>query len=159
MTDVEYMDELDNAANMRAIIAKLPYKLKERWRSMVCGIQDNCRAKFNDLMDFNQQAKDAWHPLFGNIKDFVSRSQAKGQVDEKLHRRSSNKRGFTTAATIASNQAVSPKSKPESKITGSQVSAFSKPSVCFVRVENILWNSLHKENIDFLPAKGLFSAA
>lgn len=57
MTDVEYMEEFDNAANMRAIIAKLPYKLRERWRSVVCGIQDreNRRAKFNDLVDFNNK--------------------------------------------------------------------------------------------------------
>ena len=41
MTDVEYNDvELDNAVNMRAIIAKLLYNLRERWRSVICSIQD-----------------------------------------------------------------------------------------------------------------------
>lgn len=139
MTDVEYMEELDNAANMRAIIAKLPYKLRERWRSVVCSIQDkeNRTAKFNDLVDFvNKQAKEAFYPLFGDIKDLSSKSQAKGQVDERLHRRSDNKRGFITAATITSNQAVNPKSKPESKATGSQACAFSKPCLFCQGVEH-----------------------
>ncbi len=31
----EYMEELDNAANMRSVIAKLLYKLRERWRMCV----------------------------------------------------------------------------------------------------------------------------
>lgn len=41
MTDVEFMEQLDIAANMCAIIAKFPNKLRERWRSMVCGIQEH----------------------------------------------------------------------------------------------------------------------
>lgn len=31
--DVDYMDELDNPANMRVVIAHLPYKVREKWRA------------------------------------------------------------------------------------------------------------------------------
>lgn len=164
MTDVEYMEELDNTANMRAIVTKLPYKLRERWRTLVCGIQEkeNRRAKFNDLVDFvNKQAKEALHPLFGDIKDVASKGQAKGQLDERSHRRSGSGRGFTTAATITSNQEATPKPRSESTISGNQVRAFSKPCLFCHGSEHAMEQckkmkkSLHKEKIDFLRAKGL----
>lgn len=72
MMDVEYMEELDNTANMRAIISKLLYKLRERWRTFACGVLDKAkrRVKFADLAEFvNKQAKEVLHPLFGDIKD------------------------------------------------------------------------------------------
>lgn len=31
MSDISYMEEMDNAANLRAIVVKLPYKLREKW--------------------------------------------------------------------------------------------------------------------------------
>ncbi|KAJ0005631.1 hypothetical protein NQD34_015525 [Periophthalmus magnuspinnatus] len=162
MIDVEYMEELDNTANMRAIVAKLPYKLRERWRTFACGIheREQRRAKFEDLANFvNKQAKEALHPLYGDIKDGVARSQVKGHVDERLLRRSSNKRGFTTAATITSSQEDNPKAK--SKTSGKQVCAFSKPCLFCHGAEHAmeqckkLKKSLHKEKIDFLRTKGL----
>ncbi len=65
------------------------------------------QGKFSDLVDFvNKQAKEALHPLFGDIKDFASKIQAKGQVDEKLHSRSGIKRVFNTAATITGHRQV-----------------------------------------------------
>ena len=46
--------------------------MRERWRSVVCGIQEKCdrRVKFKDLVEFiNKQANIALHPVFGDIKD------------------------------------------------------------------------------------------
>lgn len=31
MDSIEYMEEMDNPTTMRAILSKLPYKLKEKW--------------------------------------------------------------------------------------------------------------------------------
>lgn len=39
MADLEYLEEMENAANMRTIIAKLPYRLRERFRSVAIDIQ------------------------------------------------------------------------------------------------------------------------
>lgn len=36
MEDIEYMKELDMPANMRTVILKLPYKLREKWRTSAC---------------------------------------------------------------------------------------------------------------------------
>ena len=33
MQDLEYMDELDVTSTLKLIVAKLPYKLRERWQS------------------------------------------------------------------------------------------------------------------------------
>lgn len=40
MTDVSYLEEMNSATNMRAIVTKLPYKLREKWRTVACDIQD-----------------------------------------------------------------------------------------------------------------------
>ncbi|KAK7882611.1 hypothetical protein WMY93_028785 [Mugilogobius chulae] len=162
MNDVEFMEELDNTANMRAIIAKLPYKLRERWRTYACGVHewDQRRAKFEDLVDFvNKQAKEALHPLFGDIKDGAAKGQAKSQTDERLQKRFSSRKAFTTAATITNYQDANPKAK--SKVGGTQVCAFSKPCLFCQGAEHVMEQckkikkSLHKEKIDFLRAKGL----
>lgn len=67
---------MHNAANLRAIAEKLPYKLREKWRSV-----QSARVKFKDLVDFiNKQARISLHPVFANIKES---STTKGQA--KLH--------------------------------------------------------------------------
>lgn len=79
MTDMEYMEELDNVTNMRGIVNKLPYKLREKWRIIAFDIQEKqaWRPKFKDRVTFvNTQVKVALHPMFGDIKD-GSKAQAK----------------------------------------------------------------------------------
>ncbi|XP_025763461.1 uncharacterized protein LOC112847046 isoform X2 [Oreochromis niloticus] len=162
MMDVEYMEELDNTANMRAIVSKLPYKLRERWRTFACGVLDKekRRVKFADLAEFvNKQAKEVLHPLFGDIKDSTLKVQVRGQVDERLQRRSGIRKGLTTAATITTTQDVP--SKERNKVSGNQGCAFSKPCL-FCRGEEHtmeqckrMRKSLHKEKIDFMRTKGL----
>ncbi|KAL3987991.1 21S rRNA GM methyltransferase [Sarotherodon galilaeus] len=162
MMDVEYMEELDNTANMRAIVSKLPYKLRERWRTFACGVLDKekRRVKFADLAEFvNKQAKEVLHPLFGDIKDSTLKVQVRGQVDERLQRRSGIRKGFTTAATITTTQDVP--SKERKKVSGNQVCAFSKPCLFCCGEEHTMEQckrmrkSLHKEKIDFMRTKGL----
>ncbi|KAL7878886.1 hypothetical protein AOLI_G00098600 [Acnodon oligacanthus] len=84
---VTYMEELDRSVNMRSIISKLPYKLREWWRAIACGILDKqqCRVKFSDLVDFvNRQAREASHPVFGSIME-GPRNQAKGEQHSMEH--------------------------------------------------------------------------
>ena len=49
--NLQYMSELDLQSNMKQIVSKLPYKLRERWRTVVCDIMEQTqqRPKFNDL--------------------------------------------------------------------------------------------------------------
>lgn len=72
MTDISYMEDLDNTANIKALANKLPYKLKESWRKSACDLQERTkkRVKFKDFVEFvNHQVKYLLHPLYGNIKE------------------------------------------------------------------------------------------
>lgn len=44
MEELEYIKELDMPANMRAVIQKLPYKLREKWRT-----------RANELLEHHQR--------------------------------------------------------------------------------------------------------
>lgn len=66
------MEEMNCSASMKAVATKLPYKLRERWRQMVCDIQEqqNIKVNFKDLDGFiRRQSKIAMHPIFGDIRD------------------------------------------------------------------------------------------
>lgn len=41
MTDVEFMEETDNPCNMRIVISKLPYEVKERWRNTTFDLKND----------------------------------------------------------------------------------------------------------------------
>lgn len=72
MNDVQYMYELDMPANMIAIIKKLPYRLRDRWRTVACELQERHqeRATFSDIVDFiEKQVRILTDPVFGNIQD------------------------------------------------------------------------------------------
>lgn len=65
MADISYMEDLDNAACIKALASKLPYKLKESWRKHACDLQDKTkkRVKFKDFVEFvNKQVKYLLHP-------------------------------------------------------------------------------------------------
>lgn len=48
------MDEMDNPTNIRVVISKLLFNLKEKWRGRTFEIQEQRgrRARFADLVDF-----------------------------------------------------------------------------------------------------------
>lgn len=60
------MEELDNPSNLRIIVSKLPFRLRDKWRSTVCDIQDRQkqRVKFKNLVEFvKKQARIALDPF------------------------------------------------------------------------------------------------
>lgn len=89
MEGVEYLHELDLPTNMLTIIRKLPYKFRDKWRTVACELQERRkqRATFSDIADFiERQVKILTDPVFGNIQD-ASSVTAKGvpayKVDEQ----------------------------------------------------------------------------
>ena len=54
MRTLQYMDELNLPSNLRLLVAKLPYKIRERWRTHAFDIRekDGTKAKFGDLVGF-----------------------------------------------------------------------------------------------------------
>ena len=56
--------------NMLSVIKKLTYKLRDRWRTLACGLQErnNCRATFADIVSFiEKQVKSATDPVFDDV--------------------------------------------------------------------------------------------
>lgn len=98
---------------------------------MVFKIEKNA-VRFNDLVDFvNRKAERASDPMFVNAKNFGPKSQAKVQADERLQRKSDNKRGFITAVVIVINQAVGPRNKARNKGNG-------QSDLCFLQTMSFL---------------------
>lgn len=68
--ELQYLEELNMPANMKTVIQKLPYKLREKWRVKACEIldRDNQRACFTDIVKFIElQVRIAADPVFGDI--------------------------------------------------------------------------------------------
>ncbi|XP_048011005.1 uncharacterized protein LOC125244793 [Megalobrama amblycephala] len=51
LQEIKFVEELENSANLRTIVSKLPFKLRDKWRTIACNIQDshNRKVKLKDL--------------------------------------------------------------------------------------------------------------
>ncbi|KAK0149331.1 hypothetical protein N1851_009253 [Merluccius polli] len=126
MKDIEYLEEMDNPANLRIIVSKLPFRLRERWRVIAFDVQEKerRRARFSDLVKFiNRQAKIVSDPLFGDVKESPDE---KGKLKSSIRaaKGSGLKRStFVTSVTPAAGYA-SESSKNRSQHTSN---TFQKP--------------------------------
>ncbi|XP_056099936.1 uncharacterized protein LOC130078447 [Rhinichthys klamathensis goyatoka] len=71
MEDLQHMEELNVPSNLRLIMMKLPYKLREKWRSVAWELQERrgYRAMFPDFVVFiERQIKILSDPLFGDLQ-------------------------------------------------------------------------------------------
>lgn len=101
MNEVQYMCDLDIPSNMMIIIKKMPYRLRDKWRT-VCELQErsNCRASFTDVVKFlEHQVKIITDPVFGNIQDVPSYEMRKNVKRSKLFSRPGI-RGTSFATTV-----------------------------------------------------------
>ena len=84
MEDIDYLEEMDNPTNLRTLVSKLPFKMKERWRVEAYNVKERGgrRAKFVDLVKYiDRQAKIMMDPLFVNLPD--SRATTVVKVEQK----------------------------------------------------------------------------
>ncbi|XP_052470971.1 uncharacterized protein LOC128027405 [Carassius gibelio] len=106
MEEMEYMEELDTISNMRSIVLKLPYKLRERWRNKAYELQEqrSRRVRILDLVCFiEKQARIAADPVFGDLQDqSASRGKARSPVKSQVSKSSGS--SFATSITIAQKQ-------------------------------------------------------
>lgn len=161
MAEVSYMEELDNVANLKAIVVKLSYKLRERWRNVVCGVQEQSgrRVRFKELVEFiNKQAKIALHPVFGDIKDSTTaKTSTIRQNNYKEHNKGVIKKSFTTSAVKMGKQEFITESKEHAY--SAKNSATKRCAFCD-NEHNIdscikLKDKPHDEKIEFLKRKGI----
>ncbi len=70
--DMKYSHEVNLSSYLKILVMKLPYKLRERWRSYVLEFQENQnnRPQFKDLVLFVERlVRMASDPVFGDIQD------------------------------------------------------------------------------------------
>lgn len=94
--------DLNVPTNMLIIVKKLPYKLRDHWRSVACDIQEKFgrRATFSDIVEFiERQVKIASDPLFGNIQD--APVTGRKELNMVKSQASSKARGSSFATTVA----------------------------------------------------------
>ena len=96
MQVLDHLEELNVASNLKLLVSKLPYKLRERWRNVVyeTSQRHDTRIRFTHLVDFlskERQASVLLHPVFGDIRDPPpSKSPVlKAKPDTKTPRRGS----------------------------------------------------------------------
>lgn len=97
------MSEMNMPSNMHAIISKLPYKMREKWRNTAYELQERHRrqARFSDIVSFiERQVSIASDPLFGNIQD-TSNTSPKNKSGNRLSQNRIKGKGSSFATSIA----------------------------------------------------------
>lgn len=154
---MEFREEMDSPTNMRAVIAKLPFRLRERWRSIACEIQDKTgrRARFKDLVYFvDRQARIASDPLFGNIQEPVV-SKDKGMAKAGYQQKTKGKKSaFATSAAPVTESKEAPSTPKEVLSTSGEKCHFCQKEHKLVSCKAIEQKP-HKERLEFLKSKGL----
>lgn len=162
MEDIEFLEEMDNPTNLRTVVSKLPYKLKERWRAEAYDMKEQRgrRAKFADLVSYiDRQARIAMDPLFGNISD--SRPIPSGKTDQKEKHYGRKEVSGSSFATNVSTESKEPQKTHVKPANASKtLSAFEKPCLYCQQSHTLASCSKikcqpHKERVDFLKQKGL----
>ncbi len=112
MEDMKYSHEVNLSSNLKILVMKLPYKLRERWRSYVLEFQENQnnRPQFKDLVLFvGRKVRMASDPVFGDIQDKpVSRAKDKLPTIAKPR---SGRGTFATSVSTTSSQSTQQSSK------------------------------------------------
>lgn len=91
MQDLQYLEELEIPSDLRLMASKLPYKLRERWRTTAYETQQRTgrRIRLQHLVDFvEKHAKMLLDPLFEDIQDQMTtkKSIPRSKSEPKLMR-------------------------------------------------------------------------
>ncbi|XP_063058655.1 uncharacterized protein LOC134452219 [Engraulis encrasicolus] len=71
MEDLQHLEEMNVPSNLRLMMTKLPYKMREKWRTTAWELQEKrgSRARFSDFVIFiERQVKILSDPLFGDLQ-------------------------------------------------------------------------------------------
>lgn len=155
MDEIQCMSELNIPPNMQTVIKKLPYKLKDKWRTVACDIQErrHHRATFPDIVDFiERQVRIAADPVFGDIH-YVSKSvQSKDASKGNYQHRVRNK-GSSFATTVTSGDGKAHKKQDGSSLD-KRVCLYCKDGHT-LELCSLLEKRAHNEKIAFLKENGV----
>lgn len=158
MEELHYMYELDLPTNMRLIISKLPFKLRERWRTKAHDIMEasHDRAHFLDVVLFlEKHVRILSDPIFGDLEVVTPKSVSVNPTNKlKLQSRSGAK-GSSFATTVAPMYSV------ENKVTQNDFKKQESLNChCCSRAHPLekcqqFKGKKHRDKIDFLKEKGI----
>ena len=168
MQDLHYMDELDIPCNIRSIVFKLPYKLRERWRGVDYDVlqRSKRRARFQHLVEFMERhAKMLMDPLFGDIQDHQLPNKRTVPRNQMVSIRAPKSKGssFATIVTTDVESSASPPSDTAQRCMfklqppgGRSVSI----SCTFCKGQHMITDCTqfkahpHRKKVDFLKTNG-----
>ena len=113
------MQEMDMPVHMQAIMAKLPFRMREQWRTVAQDIMGNTHetAHFWDLVAFIEwRVSILSDPLFGNIQDPTS-----GVVGTRFPSYSSNRAKENIVATTIASTDLSDRGEELISLTANSV--------------------------------------
>lgn len=164
--DLSYMSELDSPSNMKRLVFKLPFKLRETWRSTVCDITERThqRPKFKDLVLFlERQVRIIQDPIFGDIQDPARSTNSRTFKRDQQYTRPSSKKSFATTVmpkteTHMNTNAQERPERPEG--IRKPMDAFIKPcAFCngdhVMETCEMITKIPHKEKVELLKKNGL----
>ncbi len=156
MDEFSYMQELNMPSNMKMVVMKLPYKLREQWRAKACEIMEygQGRAKFSHIVEFvEKQVKVLSDPVFGDIQDRQGTSKFKTPVLKPVR-----------GSSFAINVAASFLAKKPSNVQSQQAhcSASKSNGTCLICAKQhllercfALKEKTQRDKLEFLKAKGI----
>ncbi len=167
MRTLRNMDELNLPSNMRLLISKVPYKIKEKWRSHAFEIKERTGAwaTFGDVVHFlERQARILQDPIFGDLRDA---SSGKGTSKTTI---SSSKPAISSiqksrGSSFATTMAAVPKGNAECSTAGNTMQLFKSSDlsklcpICsgnhgIVSCQELLTKP-HNARVELLKTKGV----
>ena len=160
MKDIDDLRDLESPTNLKLITSKLPFRMKDQWRTIVCSLQDENkrRATFKDLLEFiERQSRAMFHPVFGDIQTTTENKGPKPKPQKPITRLNTSGRFSSVATTVA--QVPEPKSN-ESLEHKLKTNALQPPCLFCDRNHTfehceVFQKKLNKEKIEFLKTNGI----
>ncbi len=86
MAKMDYMNELNVALTLKAIVMKLPFKLQDKWRAKAQEIlEGNSKITFIDLVQFIERQAKIWsNPIFGDIQEMVTNKSKRPNTGKSI---------------------------------------------------------------------------
>jgi hypothetical protein len=155
LTDLNCINELDHTTSIKAIVLKLPYRLRDRWRVTVDRIMEECghTVKFSHLVDFiEKQSRIASNPVYGDVASARDGNKATNRNSKEFNRRP---RGSSFATNVASPGQGKQKSAETPSGSTDSTCTFCNGKNHSLAVCRKLQSKPNKDKIDFLKSKKL----
>lgn len=161
MEKLQHMQELDMPSNMRTIMSKLPFKLREQWRTVAHDILETSkhRALFKDLVAFiEKHVRILSDPLFGDI-DAPSGTTFSKAVNRFKPQPGNRMKGKSFATTTAPVQSVQT-SEDTKVVLPAHSSTVKSTCICCAQHHSLgecqqFQRKKHRDQIHFLKEKAI----